>query len=107
MRSFLKCGISIKLDKEEDHLINIHSLEGYEMPEPEREFHLQSDKENDGESEISYDEGDASDDFGDSSSFDSSSDERKLVVNVFIKKLVKFTLTFYNCFLPTHKPLRV
>ena len=55
VRSFLKCGISNKLDKSEDHLVSIRGLEGYEMPEPEREFHLQSDDESEDDSEMSYD----------------------------------------------------
>lgn len=58
MLSFLKSGISNKLDRSEHHLINISSLEDYEMPAPEKEFHLLSDKESDDsdvESDMSFD----------------------------------------------------
>jgi len=68
VRSFLKCGISNKLDKSEDHLVSICGLEGYEMPEPEREFHLQSDDESEDDSDDEYEA-------GDDSSSESSSEE--------------------------------
>ena len=70
-RSFLKCVISNKLDNEEDHLINICDLEDYEMPAPEKEFHLLSDEERDDssvKSKMSYDEGNADKNFSSKSS---------------------------------------
>lgn len=50
--SFLKCGISNKLDTSENHLISICGLEDYEMTAPENGFHLASDEES-GEREMS------------------------------------------------------
>ena len=43
--SFLKCGISNKLDTSENHLISICGLEDYQITAPENGFHLVSDEE--------------------------------------------------------------
>ena len=78
-RSVLKCGISNRLDKSEEHLTNIHGREDYKMPAPEKEFYLLRDEEIDNssvESEMSYDEGNA-DENSSSENFsaDSSTDD--------------------------------
>ena len=44
IRSFVKCGITNKLDGSEDDEVSIRGLEGYIMPLPE-EFHLQTSSE--------------------------------------------------------------
>ena len=49
--SFLKCGISNKLDRSKYHLINIRSFEEYEMSTLEKEFNLLSDEQSDASSE--------------------------------------------------------
>ena len=70
MRWFLKGGIYNKLDRSEDHSINIGGLEDCEIPE----FYLQSDGESDGscaKSEMSYNEGNGNEN---SSSENSSTD---------------------------------
>ena len=41
--SFLKCGLSNSLDGSEDHEVNIKSIDGYKMPEPESEVHMVSE----------------------------------------------------------------
>ena len=51
IRSFVKCDLCNKLDSSEDHMVNIQGIEGYVMPKPENEFHLDSDS-----SESEYDE---------------------------------------------------
>ena len=56
LRSFIKCGLSNKLDGSEDHLVNIRGIEDYTMPKPEKEFHLVS-SEDESESESEYEEG--------------------------------------------------
>ena len=66
IRSFVKCGLSNKLDGSEDHMVNIRGVEGYVMPKPESEFHLESDSDS---SESEYDEG-SCDDASSSSSSD-------------------------------------
>ena len=76
--SFLKRGISNKLDRSEDHLINIRGLADYEMTAPEYEFHLLSDEKSD-ESEMSYDEGNPD---------ESSSSENSTAENNFPEKVV-------------------
>ena len=53
IRSFVKCGLSNKLDGSEDHMVNIRGIEGYVMPKPVSEFHLESDSDS---SESEYDE---------------------------------------------------
>lgn len=45
IRSFVKCGITNKLDGSEDDQVNIRGLEGYKMPLPEDEFHLETSSE--------------------------------------------------------------
>ena len=55
IRSFVKCGLSNKLDGSEDHMVNIRGIEGYVMPKPENEFHLDSDSDSDS-SESEYEE---------------------------------------------------
>ena len=42
IRSFVKCGITNKIDGSEDDEVSIRGLEGYIMPLPEEEFHLQT-----------------------------------------------------------------
>ena len=54
------------IDGSEDHLLNIRGLEGYNMPNPENEFHLESSSESDSESD-DYEEG--------TDSYSSSEDE--------------------------------
>lgn len=49
IRSFVKCGITCKLDGSEDDQVNIRGLESYTMPLPEEEFHLESSDEDDDE----------------------------------------------------------
>ena len=53
IRSFVKCGLSNKLNGSEDRMVNIRGTEGYVMPKPESEFHLDSDSDS---SESEYDE---------------------------------------------------
>ena len=55
-RSFVKCGLSNKLDGSEDHLVNIRGIEDYTMPKPEKEFYVVS-SEDESESESEYEEG--------------------------------------------------
>ena len=70
IRSFVKCGLSNKLDGSENHMVNIRGIEGYVMPKPESEFHLESDSDSsESESESEYDEG-SCDDASSSSSSD-------------------------------------
>ena len=45
IRSFIKCGLSNKLGGSEDYMVNIQGIEGYVMPKPESEFHLDSDSD--------------------------------------------------------------
>lgn len=72
MRLFLKGGICNKLDRSEDHSINIGGLEDYQIPAPEKEFYLQSDEESMvAVQEMSYNEGNEN---GNSSSENSSAD---------------------------------
>ena len=72
MHLFLKGGIYNKLDRPEDHSVNIGGLEDYELPAPEKEFYLQSDEESMVTvQEVSYNEGNEN---GNSSSENSSAD---------------------------------
>ena len=54
IQSFVKCGLSNKLDSSEDHIVNIRGIEGYVMLKQESEFHLESVSDS---SESEYDEG--------------------------------------------------
>ena len=47
IRSFVKCGITSNVDGSEDDQVNIRGLEGYKMPLPEEEFHLETSSEED------------------------------------------------------------
>lgn len=47
IRSFVKCGITTNVDGSEDDQVNIRELEGYKMPLPEEEFHLETSSEED------------------------------------------------------------
>ena len=49
IRSFVKCGITCKLDGSVDDHVNMRGLEGYTMPSPQEEFHLESSDEDDDE----------------------------------------------------------
>ena len=74
----MKCGVSNKLDRSEDHLIDISGLEDYKIPAPENEFHLLGDDESDDssvESEMSYDEGNANENSSSENSSAHSSSE--------------------------------
>ena len=54
IRSFKKCGITTDTDGFEDDQVNIRGLEGYKLPLPEEEYHLETssseeeNEENDG-----------------------------------------------------------
>ena len=50
-RSFVKCGISHKLDGTEGNDINIEGILDYKLPQPDREFKMDdsSDEEDDDE----------------------------------------------------------
>ena len=47
IRSFKKCGITTNVDESENNKVNIRGLEGYIMPLPEEEYHLESEDEDD------------------------------------------------------------
>ena len=47
IRSFKKCGITTNVDGSENDKVKIPGLEGYIMPLPEEEFHLESEDEDD------------------------------------------------------------
>ena len=76
IRSFVKCGITNKLDESEDHEVNIKGIDSYIMPQPEEEFRLvtsseEEDDNDDGYVEDKSEEGDAgSDDDSDEDSDD-------------------------------------
>ena len=44
-RSFLTCGLPNNVDGSENDQVNIGGLEGYTLPKPETEFHLESSDE--------------------------------------------------------------
>ena len=64
--------MSNKLDRSENHLINICGIEDYEMKAPENEFRLVSDEES-GETEMSYDEGNPDESLSSENSYAESS----------------------------------
>lgn len=73
IHSFVKCGITNKLDGSEDDQVNIRGLEGYKMPLPEDEFHLEtSSEEEDQDSEQDGFMTDISTSSGDPTATDSS-----------------------------------
>ena len=43
--SFVKCGLSNKLDGSENSLVNIKGIEDYELPQPGNEFTLLNESE--------------------------------------------------------------
>ena len=45
IRSFKKCGITTNVDGSENDKVKIRGLEGYIMPLPEEEYHLESEDE--------------------------------------------------------------
>ena len=47
IRSFKKCGITTAADGSEDDQVHIEGVEGYAMPLPEKEFHLESSSDDD------------------------------------------------------------
>ena len=49
IRSFKKCGITTNVDGIENHEVNIRGLDGYIMPLPEEEFHLETDSDSEDE----------------------------------------------------------
>ena len=49
VRHSLKCGLSNSLHGSDDHEVNIKGIDGYKMPEPEREFHMVSESESEDE----------------------------------------------------------
>ena len=49
IRSFKKCGITTNVDGTENHEVDIRGLDGYIMPLPEEEFHLETDSDSEDE----------------------------------------------------------
>ena len=91
--------MSNKLDRSENHLINICGIEDYEMKAPENEFRLVSDEES-GETEMSYDEGNPDESLSSENSYaeSSSKDCWNLVGYLIILVKKRFQLSVF--FLP-------